>query len=62
MSQDQTITDLLGLQGWERVRLRMRGIMDESSDREARLKPAHSERCDAMRPHGLKPVSDGGAG
>jgi len=30
----------------------MRGVMDESSDREARLKPAEAERCDAMTPTG----------
>jgi len=35
-----------------RVRLRMRGVMDESSDREARLTTAEAERWDAMTPTG----------
>jgi len=36
--------------------------MDESSDREARLKPALKAECDASNDHRLKPVAKAGAG
>jgi len=36
--------------------------MDESSDREARLKPAEAQKVRRDERHGLKPVSDGRAG
>ena len=65
MSENQVGRETAGVLAREKcagVALFQRRNSDKSFDREAPLKPAVAEKCDAMTPHGLKPVSDGGAG